>query len=294
VAKKTAIAIAAHPDDVEFVMAGTLLLLKERGWEIHYFNLSTGNCGSVRHCAATTRRLRLAEAKRAAKILGAHFHPPIADDLEILYELKLLRRVAAVIREVQPSIVLTHSPEDYMEDHMNTSRLAVTSAFARGMPNFVTIPKRAAINGDVTVYHAMPHGLCDGLRRKVTAELFIDTAGVHATKLAALAEHRTQQEWLDVSQGMNSYLRAMEDASRAIGKMSGRFAHAEGWRRHSHLGFCGEHADPLQDALGKKCASNVPPAFRRAASNERPESIDSTKHARSSSRRPGGTPGARS
>ena len=252
----SALAIAAHPDDIEFVMAGTLLLLKERGWDIHYFNLSTGNCGSVRHDAEKTRRLRLAEAKRAAKILGAHFHPPIADDLEILYDLKLLRRVAAVVRDVKPSIVLTHSPGDYMEDHTNTSRLAVTAAFARGMPNFVTMPKRSAITGDVTVYHAMPHGLCDGLRQKISAELFVNTASVHATKLAALAEHRTQQDWLDVSQGMNSYLRAMENASRAVGKMSRHFKHAEGWRRHSHLGFCAEDADPLRDALGKRCAIN--------------------------------------
>ena len=252
----SAIAIAAHPDDIEFVMAGTLLLLKERGWEIHYFNLSTGNCGSVRHNSATTRRLRLAEAKRAAKILGAHFHPPIADDLEIFYDIKLLRRVSAVIREVKPSIVLTHSPQDYMEDHMNTSRLAVTAVFARGMPNFVTMPERRAIEGDVTVYHAMPHGLCDGLRQKISAELFVNTTSVHATKLAALAEHRTQQDWLDVSQGMNSYLRAMEDASRTVGKMSRHFKLAEGWRRHSHLGFCAEDADPLPDALGKEYVLN--------------------------------------
>jgi len=248
-----AIAIAAHPDDIEFVMAGTLLLLKKRGWEIHYFNLSTGNCGSVRHNAAATRRLRLAEAKRAAKVLGAHFHAPIADDLEIFYDIKLLRRVAAAIRDAKPSIILTHSPQDYMEDHMNTSRLAVTATFSRGMPNFVTTPKRHAIQGDVTVYHAMPHGLCDGLRQKIVGELFVNTASVHATKLAALAEHRTQQEWLDVSQGMNSYLRAMEDASRAVGKMSRKFKHAEGWRRHSHLGFCVEDADPLRDALGNDC-----------------------------------------
>jgi LmbE family N-acetylglucosaminyl deacetylase len=247
------IAIAAHPDDIEFVMAGTLLLLKQRGWEIHYFNLSTGNCGSVRHNAAKTRRLRLGEARRAAKILGGHFHPPIADDLEIFYEIKLLRRVAAVIREAKPSIVLTHSPQDYMEDHMNTSRLAVTAAFARGMPNFVTMPPRRAIDGDVTVYHATPHGLCDGLRQKIFADLFVNTASVHATKLAALAEHRTQQDWLDVSQGMNSYLHAMEDASRAVGRMSRRFKHAEGWRRHSHLGFCAENADPLRDALKNDC-----------------------------------------
>jgi len=250
--KNIAIAIAAHPDDIEFVMAGTLLRLRERGWDIHYFNLSTGNCGSVRHDATTTRRLRLAEAKRAAKILGAHFHPPIADDLEILYDLKLLRRVAAVIREVKPSIVLTHSPEDYMEDHTNTSRLVVTAAFARGMPNFVTTPKRGAVEGAVTVYHALPHGLCDGIRRPIAAELFVDTAAVHVTKLAALAEHRTQQEWLEVSQGMNSYLQSMDAMSRVVGKMSRRFRHAEGWRRHSHLGFCAESDDPLREVLGAR------------------------------------------
>jgi len=253
----SALAIAAHPDDIEFVMAGTLLLLKARGWEIHYLNLSTGNCGSVRHDAATTRRLRLAEAKRAAKILGAHFHPPIADDLEIVYDVKLLRRVAAVVRAAKPSIVLTHSPQDYMEDHMNTCRLAVSAAFSRGMPNFVTTPRRRAVAGDVTVYHAMPHGLRDGLRRRISAELFVNTGSVQSTKLAALAEHRTQQDWLDVSQGMNSYLRAMEDASRAVGRLSRRFAHAEGWRRHSHLGFCAEDTDPLRTALGRDALLNA-------------------------------------
>src|SRR6185369_1352086 len=33
---KSAIAIGAHPDDIEFYMAGTLVLLKRAGWEIHY------------------------------------------------------------------------------------------------------------------------------------------------------------------------------------------------------------------------------------------------------------------
>ena len=249
----SALAIAAHPDDIEFVMAGTLLLLRARGWNIHYFNLSSGNCGSIQHNAATTRRLRLAEAKRAAKLLGAQFHSPIADDLEIFYNRALLRRVAAVVRAVQPSIVLTHSPEDYMEDHMNTGRLAVTAAFARGMPNFVTTPRRAAHSGDVAVYHALPHGLHDGLRRKVVPDLFVNTGPVHATKLAALAEHHTQQDWLEVSQGMNSYLQTMESLSRTVGRMSRRFQHAEGWRRHSHLGFGPESFDPLAETLAENC-----------------------------------------
>ena len=44
---KRAMAIAAHPDDIEFMMAGTLILLKESGYEIHYMTLSDGNCGSM-------------------------------------------------------------------------------------------------------------------------------------------------------------------------------------------------------------------------------------------------------
>ena len=40
-----AMAIGAHPDDIEFSMAGTLLLLKRAGFETHYFNIASGNCG---------------------------------------------------------------------------------------------------------------------------------------------------------------------------------------------------------------------------------------------------------
>jgi LmbE family N-acetylglucosaminyl deacetylase len=245
------LAIFAHPDDIEFVAAGTLLQLRRRGWEAHYLNVSTGNCGSARLTAAQTRRVRLAEAKSAAKILGAHFHPPMADDLEILYDLKLLRRLAAVIREVRPSIVLTHSPQDYMEDHMNTCRLTVTAAFAHGIPNFVSTPQRPAFFEDVTIYHAMPHGLRDPLRRRIVPGAFVNTTAVQATKLKALAAHQSQQGWLDVSQGMNSYLQSMDDMSRAVGRLSRAFRHAEGWRRHLHLGFSATDSDPLGVALGK-------------------------------------------
>ena len=139
-----ALAIAAHPDDIEFAMAGTLVLLRQAGYETHYFNLLTGHCGSVHEPAARTRTRRRAEARRAAATLGATWHPPICDDLEIVYAVPPLRRIAAVIRETRASIVLTHAVQDYMEDHMITGRLAVTAAFAHGMRNFRTTPPRAA------------------------------------------------------------------------------------------------------------------------------------------------------
>jgi LmbE family N-acetylglucosaminyl deacetylase len=251
---KSALAIFAHPDDIEFVAAGTLLQLGLRGWELHYLNLCSGNCGSVHMDARTTAEIRLKEAQAAARILGAKFHPPMADDLELFYGPETLKKVAAIVREVRPRIVLTHSSQDYMEDHMNTSRLAVTAAFAHGIPNFQTEPPRASFSEDVTVYHAMPHGLSDPLRQKVRAGLYVNTTAVHECKRAALAAHTSQRDWLDVSQGMDSYLSSMDDLSRLVGGLSGRFEHAEGWRRHLHLGFSSKDIDPLNAALEADCA----------------------------------------
>jgi LmbE family N-acetylglucosaminyl deacetylase len=249
--KPIAIAIGAHPDDIEFYMAGTLVLLKRAGWETHYLNVGNGCCGSVQHDARQTRIFRRAESKRAAKVLGAHFHESLCNDLEIFYELKLLRRLAAVIREVKPNVVLTHASVDYMEDHTNTSRLAVTAAFAHAMPNFRSVPPRPVAEYDVTVYHAMPHSLRDPLRRLLAPGAFVNTASAQDIKRAALAEHKSQENWLEVSQGLDSLAAKIDEMARAVGKLSKKFKFAEGWRRHLHYGFSATEVDPLREALGK-------------------------------------------
>ena len=250
------LAIAAHPDDIEFMMAGTLILLADEGWQVHCLNLSSGNLGSMNLPPAKTAQVRRKEAQNAARSINATWHPSICNDLQIFYDDRTLRRVAAIVRETDPSIVLTHSPDDYMEDHMNTARLAVTATFARGVPGYRTVPSRTPVQTAVTIYHGSPHGLCDGLRRRVVPEGFVDTTSVQERKREALGCHRSQRDWLDATQGMNSYLAAMETAARELGRKAGRFATAEGWTRHSHMGFGGEEDDPLRDVLGSKYLRN--------------------------------------
>lgn len=182
--------------------------------------------------------------------MGATFHGPIVNDLEIFYEEGLLRKVAGRIREVAPTILLVQSPQDYMEDHTNACRLAVSGAFTRGMRNFVCVPPIGPIEGEVTVYHALPWGLKGPLGERIRANAYVDISTKLAEKREALACHVSQKEWLDESQGLDSYLHTMEEMSREVGGMSGCFDIAEGWRRHLHLGFCAEDADPLGDALG--------------------------------------------
>ena len=264
-AMPSALAIAAHPDDIEFVMAGTLLLLRDAGWKIHCMNLSTGNMGSTVMTAAQTARTRRSEAQAAAKLMGAEWHAPICDDLGIFYTEQNIRRVCAIMRAARPSVVLTHALQDYMEDHMITARLAVTAAFARGVPNYRSLPQRAPLLEPCVIYHAMPHGQRTPTRRRVFPEAFVDTTSVHARKRDALACHASQKEWLDKTQGMDSYLRTMDEFSAALGKQSRRFKQAEGWVRHLHYGFSDEADDPLRDTLGARHRVNA--AFVRA--NER-------------------------
>lgn len=244
------LAIAAHPDDIEFLMAGTMLRLRERGWELHYFNLCDGCLGSTSMDEAATRTVRLREARAAAALLGATHYPPIERDMELLYTIERMRQVAAVVRQSNPDVVLTHAPVDYMEDHQNASRLAVSATFSRGMPNFKTLPPFPPIDKPVAVYHAQPHGHQTPLGEWVHAGLWVDVANVFSQKEAALACHASQRQWLDSSQGMDNYLGTLRELASTAGRLSGRFELAEGWRRHVHWGFCDPEFDPLGNEFG--------------------------------------------
>lgn len=250
---KRVFAVAAHPDDIEFVMAGTLIRLRDAGYEPHYMNVANGCCGSTEYDAATTARIRRDEAMAACRSIGAVFHDSLVNDLEIFYDRPTLVRLAAIMRQVAPEIVLTHAPLDYMEDHTNTCRLAATAAFARCMPNFPTEPPIPATSQPVTLYHAQPHGNQTPLGEPVVPSLFVNVTDVMPQKTAMLACHASQKRWLDESQGLDSYLHAMQELSAEVGHMSGRFQYAEGWRKHLHLGFCQPQDDPLAAALAAHC-----------------------------------------
>jgi len=243
-------AIAAHPDDIEFGMAGTLLEFKAAGAEIHMWNLANGSCGTKVRPREEIILIRQQEAAASAQQAGAILHPPLVNDLEIYYEKSLLAHVAAVIREVQPSVLLIPSLQDYMEDHVNTARLVVTGAFAREMRNFDPVPAIAPWDGEVAVYHAMPHGGYDPYGRFIHPQRFVDISRVISKKIELLCQHESQRGWLQDSQGMDSYLNAMLDFSQRMGELSGRYAYAEGWQRHNYLGLANNPAfDPMKDHL---------------------------------------------
>jgi LmbE family N-acetylglucosaminyl deacetylase len=246
-------ALGCHPDDIEFMMGGTLFLLQEANYELHYMNLANGSCGTTEYRIEEIVSIRRQEAQNAAASVGAAFYESLVNDLEVFYTQELIRQVAAIIRKIKPHIMLIPSLEDYMEDHMNTARVAVTAAFCKGAPNYPSFPPEPSIQQDITLYHALPYGLTDGLRRRILPDFYVDITSVIDQKEQMLACHESQRNWLDESQGLDAYLMTMREMSEEVGKMSGKFRYAEGWRRHSHLGYSRKEIDPLQEILQSYC-----------------------------------------
>ena len=247
---KVAMAVACHPDDIEFQMAGTLLLLQKQGWEIHYMNVANGSLGSEKYDTETIIRMRRGEAMEAAALAGFIYHESICNDLEVFYNADLFGKLVPVIREVKPKIILTHGPYDYMEDHVNTGRLAVSAAFCRGMGNAKTSRPSQKFDDYLTVYHSMPHAMTDMLRRPVIPGIYVDIESEIPMKKQMLSCHRSQQSWLAVSQADNAYIQGMVDNHGIIGRLSKKYKFAEGWIRHNPIGFCETNDDPLMEVLG--------------------------------------------
>src|SRR5205809_362684 len=119
------LSLLAHPDDAEFLCAGTLTrLVREHGWEAHIASMTPGDCGSAELPPEEISRIRRGEGASAAGLIGARYHCLEEQDLLICYHERALERVTRLFREVGPRVVLTHSPADYMLDHEMTSTLA--------------------------------------------------------------------------------------------------------------------------------------------------------------------------
>ena len=249
---KKVLAVAAHPDDIEFLMSGTLLRLADAGYELHYWNIANGCCGSNVMDREETAKVRREEAQASARRMNALFHESLCDDLSIFYDRETLAQVTSRIREIEPQIILTHALADYMEDHMNVARLVVTGAFSRAMKNFPVDPPREITTQEICLYHAQPYSNLTPMRQIVVPDLFVNTSELIEKKKELLSCHQSQKEWLDHSQGIDSYLSALESLDRSVGELSGRFELAEGWRQHLHMGFGQESQNFLLQALSEQ------------------------------------------
>jgi len=245
--KKTVLALVSHPDDAEFLCAGTLALLHQKGWQIHIATMTPGDCGSKDLSREEISRIRRKEATQATSLLEGEYHCLECDDIFVMYDRPTLLKAITLIRQVRPIMVLTMSPDCYMVDHETTSKIAQTACFSAGMVN---IPTKGPAPIDYTphLYYLDPIEGKDKFGKKVQEGLVVDISHFIEMKEQMLACHESQRNWLREHHGMDEYLLAMKRYSRERGKDIG-VAYGEGFRQH--LG----HAFPQDDLLKKEVGS---------------------------------------
>lgn len=244
------LAIHAHPDDVEFLCAGTLALLREFGHHVTIATMSPGDCGSAEHDAEAIARIRREEAREAAAVIGAECLCLEFRDLAIFNDDDSRRRVVETLRRARPDIVLTSSPVDYLCDHEATSRLVRDACFVAPVPNYVTKQWEPAprLKNIPHLYYIDPIEGIDHFGQPQPVGFHVDVTRVFETKRKMLACHASQRNWLLAHHGMDEYLESQQRWGAHRGKEVG-VEQAEGFRQY--LGHAYPQTNLLLELIGQ-------------------------------------------
>jgi bacillithiol biosynthesis deacetylase BshB1 len=182
------LAIAAHRDDVEQTCGGTLLKMAERGHRTAILDLTQGEMGT-----RGTVEDREREANEAARILKVGWRQAldIPDGrVENTYENRL--KVARVIRQLRPRVLILPYWQARHPDHATASPLGYESAFLAGLKKLDLGPP--AHRPFKIVYAS--------LYAEVRPTFVVDISEQFETRFSSLMAYRSQYEDQEVGSGL--------------------------------------------------------------------------------------------
>ncbi len=135
-----ALVIVAHPDDADFICAGTAMMMAEQGIEVTYMVLTNGDKGN--HNPEITRNqliaMRQIEQRAAADLCGVKQVLFMGEEDGFLKSTRELRkRVTREIRRIRPELIICTNPDRYLvgdgyinhPDHRNAGLVALEAIF---------------------------------------------------------------------------------------------------------------------------------------------------------------------
>lgn len=183
------LAVGAHPDDLELLCGGTMAKYIDNGNEVFMAHLCNGDMGGKDAKPEELVTVRDKEAKKAAELIGAKVLGPIAGDLDLFATKEMRREVVDIIRFSMPDVIFTHSPNDYMPDHVITGKLVFDAAFTATLPNYKS--RYEAYKSIVPIYYM---DTLAGIGFEPTD--YVDITGYIEIKKKMLMCHESQHKWI--------------------------------------------------------------------------------------------------
>ena len=134
---RTILAIGAHAGDMELTSGAVLLAAHRRGDRVVFLHLTLGEGGNPRLTPAAYGEQKRREALAVAADLGAEVIFAPYKDGELPNDDATRRYVADVIRQVRPTLVITHWKESFHKDHANTSAVVQDAVLLASLPGVV-------------------------------------------------------------------------------------------------------------------------------------------------------------
>jgi LmbE family N-acetylglucosaminyl deacetylase len=206
--------VGAHPDDLEILAGGTLAKYVMRGHEAYSCVVAKGDKGAIEVDPEKLAKTRIREAKKGCEILGAEFVGNLGwPDFRIFVNEKLIDTILEVVRRVKPDLVITHSPNDYQNDHICTSIATVAAVFNSANPAFVS--KHPAHRVARTLYCDTIFGL------DFEPDFWVDISETIDIKLKALSAHKSQLSFLTKAQRFQDTVEDVKVCARYRGLQAG-------------------------------------------------------------------------
>ncbi len=182
------LAIGCHPDDIEISCCGTLAKCVKRGDKVTVCHVANGNMGHEIISPQELREIRANEAKRAGKLAGIEVVTlDIGDLLPNGCDITQRDKMVELIRKTQPDFIITHSPTDYMPDHLAVSKLVFDASFAASVPHYGTGGKSAVV----------PIFYMDNLAgMNFNPTEYVDISDEIDLKIEMLECHESQLKWM--------------------------------------------------------------------------------------------------
>lgn len=242
--RRVALSLLAHPDDAEILCGGTLSRLADLGWLVHIVSATPGDCGTTALTTTEIAEIRRAEGQAAAALIGGKYHCLEDRDLTVLYGHASIRKAIDLFRELTPTLVITHPRHDYMLDHEQVHLIARAATFGFSVPNASSLPltDKAKVPW---LYYCDPIEAVDPYKGvTAAASTRIDISDAMDQKVAMLACHASQRQWLQSHHGIDEYIESMKRHSALRGAEMGA-TYAEAFTQH--LG----HAYPSSNVLAE-------------------------------------------
>lgn len=182
------LAFGAHPDDMEFHVAGTLAKMAARGDEVYMCIATNGNIGSYNMSKEEIAEMRHKEAQASADVIGAHLIWLDEPD-EFLFDTPETRmKFIEAVRLARPDVIFAPPPfKDYNQDHDYTGYLAFEARVLATVKLMET--EHPVIDHIPPLFYYTPHG---GLPIKTPPQYFVDISDVFETKMKMFHCHKSQ------------------------------------------------------------------------------------------------------